>query len=149
MLFRSGTLDGANIEIRECVGAENFFLFGLTTEEVFALKDNHYNPRAYYQQHPELKQAIDQIAAGHFSRQDPGLFQPLANELLNRDEYLLLADYAAYVACQDEVDAAYRDVEGWSRMSILNSARCGFFSSDRAMKQYCEDIWKVKPLKFK
>lgn len=144
-----GTLDGANIEIRDCVGAENFFLFGLTTEEVFALKDNHYNPRAYYQQHPELKQAIDQIAAGYFSRQDPGLFQPLTNALLNHDEYLLLADYPAYVACQDDVDAAYRDVEGWSRMSILNAARSGFFSSDRSMIQYCEDIWKVKPLKFK
>lgn len=144
-----GTLDGANIEIRDCVGAENFFLFGLTTEEVFALKDNHYNPRAYYQQHPELKQAIDQIAAGYFSRQDPGLFQLLTNALLNHDEYLLLADYPAYVACQDDVDAAYRDVEHWSRMSILNAARSGFFSSDRSMVQYCEDIWKVKPLKFK
>lgn len=144
-----GTLDGANIEIRECVGAENFFLFGLTTEEVFALKDNHYNPRAYYQQHPELKQAIDQIASGYFSPYDTGLFQAISYSLLNHDEYLLLADYAAYVACQDDVDAAYRDVEGWSRMSILNAARCGFFSSDRSMTQYCEDIWKVKPLKFK
>lgn len=144
-----GTLDGANIEIRESVGEENFFLFGLTADEVFALKETHYNPLDYYQQHAELREAIDQIAAGYFSNDDPARFHPLVGSLLQHDEYLLLADYPSYVACQDRVDAAYRDAEQWTRMSILNTARCGFFSSDRSMIQYCEDIWKVKPIQFR
>jgi starch phosphorylase len=143
-----GTLDGANIEIRERVGAENFFLFGLTTDQVFALKSNNYRPRAYYEQNAELKQAIDQIASGAFSHGDNSLFRPIVDALLNYDEYMLLADYAGYIAAQDEVDSAYLDTDYWTRMSILNSARCGFFSSDRAIRQYCDEIWRVKPLKF-
>jgi starch phosphorylase len=142
-----GTLDGANIEIRQQVGEENFFLFGLNADEVFALKDKGYNPMDFYQRQPELRLAIDQIASGYFSNGDAGRFRPIVESLLAHDEYLLLADYPSYVACQNRVDAAYQDTELWTRMSILNTARCGFFSSDRTIRQYCEDIWKVKPLK--
>ena len=142
----TGTLDGANVEIRERVGAENFFLFGLTSEEVFALKEQGYDPMDSYRANPELKRALDRIASGYFSSGDRALFRPLLDELLYHDEYLLLADYEAYVECQDRAAAAYQDQEAWTRMSILNAARCGFFSSDRAMRQYCEDIWKVEPI---
>jgi len=144
-----GTLDGANIEIRERVGAENFFLFGLTTEEVAALKASGYAPRDYIERSAELQQALDQIASGYFSHGDKELFHPLVDNLLNRDPYLVAADYAAFIAQQDAVDAAYRDVNNWTRKSILNTARCGFFSSDRAVQQYCDDIWKIKPLPVK
>ena len=141
-----GTLDGANIEIRERVGAENFFLFGLTADEVIALKAEGYDPMAYYQREPELKQAIDCIAAGDFANGDRGLFEPLVASLLAHDEYLLLADYASYMDCQDRVAQAYRDPETWTKMSILNAARCGFFSSDRTIREYNEQIWHVSPL---
>jgi starch phosphorylase len=129
------------------VGAENFFLFGLTTAEVFALKENNYNPLAYYQHNTELKQVLDLLASDYFSSGQPGLFKPIVDSLLYHDEYLLLADYQAYIACQDEAAKAYQDRELWTRMSILNVARCGFFSSDRSMRQYCADIWQVKPIK--
>ncbi len=141
-----GTLDGANIEIRERVGEENFFLFGLTAEEVIRLKASGYRPQEYYNADPELRQAIDAIAAGDFSRGDRRLFKPIVDSLLQHDEYLLLADFAAFIACQDRVDQAYRDPDAWTRMSILNAARCGFFSSDRAIRQYSEDIWRVEPV---
>jgi starch phosphorylase len=141
-----GTLDGANIEIRERVGAENFFLFGLTAQEVMDLKAEGYDPMPYYYRNPELKHAIDRIAAGDFSGGDSTLFQPLVHSLLAEDEYLLLVDYVSYVACQDRVDEAYRDPEAWTRMSILNAARCGFFSSDRTIAEYNADIWKVPRL---
>ncbi|QZZ19242.1 glycogen/starch/alpha-glucan phosphorylase [Leptothermofonsia sichuanensis E412] len=141
-----GTLDGANVEIREEVGAENFFLFGLTTEEVYALKAKGYNPWDYYQANPELKLAIDRIASGFFSHGNPNLFKPLIDNLLYRDEYLLLADYQSYVECQDRVGQAYRDQDNWTRMSILNVARMGKFSSDRSIRDYCQDIWKVNPV---
>jgi starch phosphorylase len=143
----TGTLDGANIEIRERVGAENFFLFGLTAEEVLALKANSYNPMDYYHSHAELGEAIDRVASGTFSNGDGELFKPIVDSLLYHDEYLLLADYGSYIECQDKAANAYKDEELWTRMSILNVARCGFFSSDRTMRQYCEDIWKVKPVK--
>ena len=142
-----GTLDGANVEIRQRVGAENFFLFGLTAEQVFDLKASGYNPLDAYHRHPELKAAIDRIDAGDFANGDTGMFKPLVDSLLYHDEYLLLADYPAYIQCQDEVDRAYRDTQAWTRMAILNAARCGFFSSDRSIRQYCEEIWKVAPLK--
>ncbi len=143
-----GTLDGANIEIRDLVGADNFFLFGLTTDEVFALKARGYNPLDYYARNPELKAAIDAIATGVFSPDDPQRFQPIVASLLTRDEFLLLADYADYVACSERAaHAYYDDPDAWTRMSILNAARCGFFSSDRAMRQYCEEIWRVTPVR--
>jgi starch phosphorylase len=142
-----GTLDGANIEIRRQVGEENFFLFGLTVDEVFALKESGYNPMTYYRQNDDLKQAIDSIASGRFSRGDRALFQPIVDSLLNHDEFMLLADYASYIHIQEQAARTYRDADAWTRMSILNTARCGFFSSDRAMGQYCEEIWGVQPVK--
>jgi glycogen phosphorylase len=140
-----GTLDGANIEIRERVGAENFFLFGLTTPEVLALKASRYSPMEEYQRNPELKSALDAIASGVFSHGDPLLFRPIVDELLWGDVFLHLVDYPDFIVHQDEVDRAYRDRAGWTRMSILNAARCGYFSSDRAVQQYCSEIWRVKP----
>lgn len=142
-----GTLDGANIEIRERVGEDNFFLFGLTADEVFEHKAQGHRPLMYYRNIPELKNAIDAIASGRFSNGNTTLFQPIVDSLLQRDEYLLLADYESYIECQDEVDRRFKLEESWTRASIINTARCGFFSSDRSMRQYCDDIWKIKPVK--
>jgi starch phosphorylase len=142
-----GTLDGANIEIRQEVGAENFFLFGLTAEEVYALKAKGYKPTTYYHSDSELKQVIDRIASGYFSHGDRELFKPLIYSLLNHDDYMLLADYQAYIQCQEQVSQTYQDQEKWTKMSILNSARMGVFSSDRTIKEYCEEIWDVQPVK--
>ena len=136
-----GTLDGANVEIRKEVGAENFFLFGLKSDEVDKLKAEGYNPKDYYNSNAELKEAIDSIAEGCFSPEDTELFKPIVHKLLNEDPFLLLADYQSYVECQDRVDLAYRDRANWTRMSILNVARMGKFSSDRSIREYCEDIW--------
>jgi starch phosphorylase len=141
----TGTLDGANVEIRERVGAENFYLFGLTAEQVFALKEQGYTPMDVYASNPELKLAIDSLTSGLWAA-DRELFKPIAGSLLYRDEYLLLADYASYVECQEAAAQAYQDVERWTRMSILNSARCGFFSSDRTISQYCNETWDIRPV---
>jgi starch phosphorylase len=141
-----GTLDGANIEIREEVGTDPFFLFGLTTEEVFNLQGRGYNPGEYYHSNSSLKEAVDLIHSGFFSRDDPKLFEPLVNSLLYRDEYMLCADYQSYIDCQDKVSRAYRDPEQWSRMSILTVSRMGKFSSDRSVREYCEKIWQVQPV---
>ena len=140
-----GTLDGANVEIREEVGAENFFLFGLNVDEVMDLRTSGYNPRDYYNANNELKQAIDMIASGHFSGGDRDLFRPLVDSLLYNDQYTLFADYQAYIDCQDTVGEAFLDKERWSRMSILNVARMGKFSSDRSIRDYSRKIWDVKP----
>lgn len=140
-----GTLDGANVEIREAVGADNFFLFGLTAQEVFDLKNTGYQPRAYYEGNPELRMAIDQIASGYFSDGNRHLFLPLTDSLLYHDPFLVLADYQAYIECQDRVGAVYQDKARWTEMSILNVARMGFFSSDRSIREYCEKIWKIPP----
>ncbi len=141
-----GTLDGANIEIREEVGPENFFLFGLTAEEVYDLKSRGYRARDFYEGNNRLKDVIDLISSGYFSSGDSELFKPLVDSLLYHDEYLLFADYQSYVDCQDRVSKTYGDQDTWTRMSILNSARMGKFSSDRAIRQYCDDIWKVSPV---
>jgi starch phosphorylase len=141
-----GTLDGANIEIREHVGSDNFFLFGLTADEVFALKQRGYNPREYYEANPTLRSVLDAIASGEFSQGDRELFRPIVDSLLQHDEYLLLADFAPYLECCERAAAAFRDHGGWTRMSILNAARSGFFSSDRTIRQYCEEIWRVQPV---
>ncbi|MDD3180751.1 MAG: glycogen/starch/alpha-glucan phosphorylase [Opitutaceae bacterium] len=140
------TLDGANVEIREEVGAENFFLFGLTAEEVAARKARGYRPRDIYNGNAELRAAIDLISLGAFSGGDKGLFAPVINSLLDRDDYMLLADYASYIESQDRVSLAYQAPEEWTRMSILNVARMGKFSSDRAIREYCRDIWHVAPV---
>jgi len=139
-----GTLDGANIEIREEVGAENFFLFGLSAPEVYALKGQGYRPMDYYNANQGLRDVIDLIRSGFFSRGDTELFRPLIDGLLYHDPYLLLADFQSYLACQSQVSEAYRDPERWTRMSILNTARSGKFSSDRTIREYCADIWGVK-----
>lgn len=139
-----GTLDGANVEIRQEVGAENFFLFGLTSDEVNQLKSQGYNPWDYYQNNEELKAVIDLIASGFFARGDTNIFRPIVDNLLYDDPFLLLADYQSYVECQDRVGAAYRERENWTRMSILNVARMGKFSSDRAIRQYCDQIWQAQ-----
>jgi glycogen phosphorylase len=141
-----GTLDGANVEIREEVGDENFFLFGLTTDEVYALKASGYNPRTYYDADAELKLVLDRVSSGFFSGGDTELFRPLVDNLLYSDPYLLLADYRSYINCQDKVSAAYKDQDHWTRMSILNVARMGKFSSDRSIRDYCDTIWHVKPV---
>lgn len=141
-----GTLDGANIEIREEVGAENFFLFGHTAEEVARIKAEGYRPWELYQADPELRAAIDLIASGLFSHGDRELFRPLIDALMGQDAYLAFADFRAYVDAQDSVDRVWHDPERWTRMSILNVARMGKFSSDRAIAEYCRDIWRVTPL---
>ncbi len=140
-----GTLDGANVEIREEVGPENFFLFGLTVDEVNHLKATGYNPLDYYQSNETLKEVIDIIVSGYFAHGDGELFRPLVDSLLHRDEYLLLADFAPYLAKQDEVGALFQDQERWTRMSMLSTARIGRFSSDRSIREYCAKIWQVQP----
>ena len=140
-----GTLDGANIEIRDAVGAEHFFAFGLTTTEVAAIKARGYDPRAFYLRNDELREVIDLLRAGFFSRGDTALFRPLIDDLLTADPFMVMADYAAYAECQERVGRAYSDSETWARMSILNVARSGLFSSDRTIREYCEDIWTVTP----
>ena len=142
-----GTLDGANIEIRDRVGAENFFLFGLDTAQAAELRQGDYRPRDFYERDAELRAAIDAIATGAFAGGDSGAFAAVVNSLLGRDEYLTLADYRAYVDAQDQVDAAWLDPDGWSRMSVLNTARSGFFSSDRTVIDYCHTIWHVDPVR--
>ena len=142
-----GTLDGANVEIREEVGAENFFLFGLTVDGVAALRKRGYNPWEWYRNDRRIKAVLDALSSGVFSPGEPGLFRPVVDSLLNGgDPYLVLADFAAYCACQEDVEKAYRDPERWTRMAILNVARAGKFSSDRTIQQYADEIWKVTPV---
>lgn len=141
-----GTLDGANIEIREEAGPENFFLFGLTAEEVYAIKAQGYQPMSYYESNEELKLVLDRIANGYFSHGDQDLFRPIVDSLLYHDPYMLLADYQSYVDCQELVSKTYLDQEKWTKMSILNAARMGKFSSDRTIREYCNEIWGVKPV---
>ena len=141
-----GTLDGANVEIRDAVGHDNFFLFGLTADEVSQLKATGYSPRSIYESSPELREAIDLVSGGFFSNGDRDLFRPLVESLLTRDDYMLLADYEAYIDCQQRVSDAYRDQNDWTRMSILNTAGVGRFSSDRSIREYCRDIWNVNPV---
>jgi len=142
-----GTLDGANVEIMEEVGLENFFLFGLKTEEVDHLRGGDYNPYRIYENDPELKRVIDQIATGLFFPSDPHLFTPIVDALLrNGDYFLLLADYRSYIEAQERVDQLFEDKDEWTRKTILNTANMGKFSSDRAVMEYAEKIWGVQPL---
>ena len=141
-----GTLDGANIEIREAVGADNFFLFGRTASELAKLREKGYNPWDRYHANPELRQALDMIASGFFSPDDPVRFQPLVDSLLQGgDRYALLEDYSDYLAAQEAVDRVYLDPDEWSRRAILNVARSGIFSSDRAIQTYADEVWGVSP----
>ena len=144
-----GTLDGANVEIREEVGADNFFLFGLTAGEVERVKREGYRPADYVAGDAELREALELIGSGHFSRGDAEVFRPLVENLTQSDPFLVLADYAAYIACQEQVNTAWQDEDRWTRMSILSTARSGKFSSDRAIAEYCQDIWNVRPVTVK
>jgi glycogen phosphorylase len=139
-----GTMDGANIEIRQEVGPENFFLFGLTAEEVAKLRSSGYAPGTYL--NGELKEVIELIRSGFFSRGDSEVFRPLIDGLVWHDPYFLFADFASYVTAQQEVSNTYADPDRWARMSIINSARSGKFSSDRTIQEYCTDIWKAPPV---
>jgi len=142
-----GTLDGANIEMREEVGAENFFIFGLTSDGVAEIRQEGYDPWHYYNTNGELRRVLDMIAQGFFSPDDPHRFRPIFESLTGGgDHYLLLADYEAYIKAQEQVDALYRDQEEWSRRAILNVAGMGKFSSDRSIHEYAEKIWNVKPV---
>jgi len=141
-----GTLDGANVEIREEAGPENFFLFGLTEAEVEQVKRDGYRPSDYIDGNEELQAVLGLISNGQFSHGDTEVFKPLVDNLRHDDPFLVVADYAAYVECQDRVAAAWQDRDAWSRMSILNAARSGKFSSDRAITEYCDDIWNVSPV---
>ena len=138
-----GSLDGANVEIREEVGPENFFLFGLTVEQVRELRYRGYRPRDCYEQNQKLREVLDFIVSGALSGGDAGLFRPLVDNLLWEDPYLVLADYQSYIDGQEQVSTLWKDVKEWTRRSILTSARMAKFSSDRAIRDYCRDIWQT------
>ncbi|HUV07122.1 MAG TPA: glycogen/starch/alpha-glucan family phosphorylase, partial [Spirochaetia bacterium] len=145
-----GTLDGANVEIKEEVGDENIFIFGMTKEEIAKLRAAGYNPWDYYHTNKELKLAIDMIAGGYFSNSDYELFRPLIQGLLDfGDNYFMLADYESYIKCQERVESTYMDRSAWTRMAILNVANMGKFSSDRTIQEYAQEIWGVKPVPIK
>ncbi len=141
-----GTLDGANVEILELVGSENFFLFGLNEAEVVQTQEQGYRPGAYYESDPRLRQAIDSIASGQYSGGDTAAFGQVVDVLLNSDPFLALADFGSYLDAQEKAEAAYQDGEAWTRSAILNVARCGFFSSDRSIKDYLDRIWHATPI---
>ena len=141
-----GTLDGANVEIRERVGAENFFLFGMTVDEVDALYAEGYEPKKYYEADPRLKQAIDLVADGTFSNGDRNAYSPLVADWLTKDWFMTLADFSAYMGIQSEIEALYADELEWNRKAVLNVANSGYFSSDRSMEDYLERIWHTAPL---
>jgi len=144
-----GTQDGANIEIRREVGAENFFMFGLAAAEVESLRAGGYRPAELYESNAELRQVLDLIRDGFFSRGDPGQFRAIVDGLLQWDPFMLLADFQSYVDCQLQVGRAYQDAQRWTRMSILNVARSGPFSSDRTIREYAEEIWRVPSVPIK
>jgi starch phosphorylase len=141
-----GTLDGANVEIREEVGADNFFLFGLTAQEVQQMQARGYRPRDYYESNPELKAVLDLIASGFFEPEHPDVFRGMVQSLLEQDTYMLLADFESYAQCQERVSKAFLDPDQWARMAVLNIAKMGKFSSDRTIKQYADEIWKAAPV---
>ncbi len=142
-----GTLDGANIEIREEVGDENFFLFGHTAEEIMSMRSS-YQPYSYYEKEPELRQALNQLLEGYFSPENPSLFLPIVRSLLDDDRFFVLADYASYINCQDNISKTYLNKDKWTKMAVLNLARSGKFSSDRAIREYAEKIWNIEPVSF-
>lgn len=141
-----GTLDGANVEIREEVGDDNFFLFGLETNEVYEVKANGYNPQHYYHTDAGLRKIIDQLSSGYFSKGDCEMFRPIVDNLMNHDPYMLMVDFRSYIECQKKVSEVYLDQDKWVRMSILNVARIGKFSSDRSINDYSKNIWNVEPV---
>jgi starch phosphorylase len=144
-----GTLDGANVEMRDEVGAENFFLFGLSEQEVERITREGYRPADYIERTNELRAVLGLISEGRFDGGDAEVFRPLVDSLIYHDPFLVLADYAAYVERQERVSKAWHEPQAWTRMSILNTARSGKFSSDRAIAEYCDDIWNVGPVTVK
>ncbi len=146
-----GTMDGANIEIREEVGEENIFIFGLISKEVDELKASGYNPWDYYNKSSNLKRVVDLIRSGFFSPEEPQLFMPIYDSIMNHgDRYMIMADFDPYVECQNQIETIYRiDQEKWTKMSIMNVAHMGKFSSDRAIKEYADEIWNIKPIDIK
>ncbi|KFI68069.1 glycogen/starch/alpha-glucan phosphorylase [Bifidobacterium magnum] len=141
-----GTLDGANVEIRARVGADNFFLFGMTVDEVEAMYANGYDPRKYYESDPRLKGAIDMVASGVFSNGDEDTYEPLVHDWLNKDWFMTLADFTAYHDVQSQIETLYGDQLEWNRKALLNVANSGYFSSDRSIEDYLERIWKTGPM---
>ena len=141
-----GTLDGANVEIREAVGADNFFLFGMNAQQVQDTYHNGYNPRTIYETSPELKAVIDMIGSGHFCPEQKGLFQPIVDALIKHDTFRVLGDFGNYVNTHREVDAMYLDQKRWGKAAITNIAKMGRFSSDRAIEEYATHIWNIKPV---
>ncbi|MDH3328939.1 MAG: glycogen/starch/alpha-glucan phosphorylase, partial [Desulfobulbaceae bacterium] len=141
-----GTLDGANVEIREAVGSENFFLFGMTVDKLQKLNNSGYIPYSIYQDNPELYGVLNLIRDGFFSHGDTSLFKPLYDHLIYGDDYYVLADYASYIHCQEDVSKSWQDQKKWAQMSVINTARMGYFSSDRSIEEYCDRIWKVRPI---
>jgi len=142
-----GTLDGANIEIREEVGDENIFIFGMTVEEVVALDEAGYNPWSHYRSNEELRAVVDWIGSGFFAADQPGILSPLRHSLLDGgDPFKVLEDFQSYSDAQEAVDQAFRDKQRWARMAILNTARVGKFSSDRTISEYAKQIWKLDPI---
>ncbi|MBI3925810.1 MAG: glycogen/starch/alpha-glucan phosphorylase [Armatimonadetes bacterium] len=142
-----GTLDGANVEIRQCVGHENFFLFGLTADEVVKLRASGYNPYWSYESSTALREVIDRLAHNHFARNEPGIFHPILDELLSSDRFMVMADFNSYVLAQGQVSNAFRDRENWTKIAIRNVARTGTFSSDRTIQDYAREIWKAKQVR--
>ena len=141
-----GTLDGANVEIRQLVGAENFFLFGMTVDEVdklYAEGYDHGGSRKYYEADPRLKQAVDMVADGTFSDGDKDVYKDLVNDWLTHDYFMTMADFGAYMDIQAEIESTYREPAKWARMAVLNVANSGYFSSDRSIEDYLERIWQI------
>ena len=144
-----GTLDGANVEIMEKTGQENFFHFGMTAREVLELRGQGYNPADYYTKNEELKNVLNLIESGYFSHGDASLFKPLLDNLKYNDEYMLCADYESYIKCQEQVSRAYRDIEDWTKKSIITVSKMAYFSSDRSIEEYCQKIWDIEPVEVK
>jgi starch phosphorylase len=142
-----GTMDGANVEMLENIGAENFFIFGLNTEQVSRLDRHGYNPRGYYESDPELKRVIDMIANGFFSPEEPERYRMITDNLLKNDHFKVIADFRSYLATSDRADQVYLNKAEWNKRAILNTARMGYFSSDRTIQEYAEKIWQVKPIR--
>jgi starch phosphorylase len=143
-----GTLDGANIEIKDEVGIDNIFIFGLTADEVIKAKQNNYNPWNFYQNNLELQKVLNMLRDGYFSKNEPWRFNQIFESLINHgDNFMILADYAEYIACQDKVDELYCRPNDWVDKTIINIANMGKFSSDRTILDYAQDIWKVQPIK--
>ncbi|MBA1332976.1 maltodextrin phosphorylase, partial [Candidatus Endoriftia persephone str. Guaymas] len=141
-----GTLDGANVEIRDQVGAENIFIFGLTTDQVKQRCQQGYHPRYHFESEPLLRRVVEMIGNGFFSPEEPERYKPLVESLLDRDHFMVMADFQAYLECSDRADAIYRQPEIWNQMAILNTAQMGYFSSDRTIQEYAQQIWQIAPI---